>query len=206
MPKLTKDEESIIIAIHNDRHNTNEVLLIMPWVVALFFSLIGVPIITVVCETSYVWNITLFIGPVLVVTLILLARKKIICRGFLKERDIKDKVEMSWCASEMYSVDDGERILMFVNSENMPMIVYNWFKGLGVLKDDCLKMCRIVYDNRAANYFAVSMDDLQITDAVYERFDNETKNNARFSDYDEMGRLVNVRLYARLAKNQMQKN
>ena len=60
-----------------------------------------------------------------------------------------------------------------------------------------LRNC-LPYDNRASNFLAVDMDDLYISDDVSASFEKETAQSLRFSDVDEHGRIVNVRLYARV--------
>lgn len=198
MEKLSSNEASSVFSIYNTRHNTKEVLLILPWCVGLLFSLIGVPIISVCCELPLVWDITLFMGLMVLPTLILLLRRKLIFKHFFKETNIEDKVEISYCASELFAVNDADRVFMFPNSTNEPLIIYNWFNGLGILKDGKLKMTALVYDNRASNFLAVDMDDLYISDDVSASFEKETAQSLRFSDVDEHGRIVNVRLYARV--------
>lgn len=198
IPKLTSDEISFIFSIYNLRHNTNEILLILPWVIGLFFSLLGVPFIAVFCNLSPVWDIVLFIGPILVPTIILFIRRRIIIDHFLIEKNVEGKVEIVHCASHMYVANDPERVLMFGDSENMLVLIYNWLNSLGVLMDGKLKIYRILYDRRAIKYIAVDMDDLQIPRAVLENFEKETANNVRFSDIDEEGRIVNIRYYARV--------
>lgn len=198
MAKLSSNESSFVFSIYRTHHKANDLIIILLIVPALAFTIIGAPIITALCNLPLVWNIALFIGPVPLATLILLIRKKIILDKFLREKNIEGKVEISDCASNMFTVNDGERVLMFGESENMPAIIYNWFNSLGVIKGDCLKMTRILYDNYAPKYLAVDMDDLQITEENAAAFKKETAQNLRFSDVNEQGRVVNVRLYSRV--------
>ena len=198
MTKLSKNESSLIFSIYNTRHNVNEVLLILPWLIAVAFTLIGAPIIAVLCDLPILWNIALFLGPLILATAFLFLRKKIIFTRFLKEKNIENKVEISACTSDMYAANDGDRVLVFENSENMPLILYNWFNGLGVLKGEVLKLCRLLYDNRAVNYIAVSLDDLKISEEISNEFEKETAKRIRLSDIDEMGRIVNVSVYSRM--------
>lgn len=198
MPRLTSDEASFVFSIHRLRHNTNEILLILPWVLGLFFSLLGVPFIAVFCNLPFGWAAVLFLVPLLVPTLILLIRRRIIINHFLIETNVEDKIEIKQCASNMYAVDDPDRVFMFGYSENMPVIIYNWFESLGVLMDSRLKITRVSYNKRSINYIAVDMDDLRVSKENIERFENETANSIRFSDIDEEGRLTNIRFCARV--------
>lgn len=200
MAKLSSNESSFVFSIYKTHHKANDLIIILLIVPALAFTIIGAPIITALCNLPLGWNIALFIGPVPLVTIILLIRKKIILDNFLKEKNIEGKVEISNCASNMFTVNDGERVFMFADSENMPVVIYNWFNGFDVIKGGCLKMTRILYDNYAPKYLAVDMDDLQITEENSDVFKKETAQNLRFSDVNEQGRVVNVNLYSRVTK------
>lgn len=55
MKKDVREEESFIFAIYIKRHNVNEVLLAVPLIFVIFFLMIGIPIIMVLCELPIVW-------------------------------------------------------------------------------------------------------------------------------------------------------
>lgn len=190
MKKLSKNEASLIFSIHSIRHNTNEKLLALPLLLAFAFTLIGAPIITVLCDLPLGWDITLFLGPIVLATLALLIRKKLIFDHFLRVKDIDDKVTIELCPSSMFESKDTDSVLMFENSENMPLIVYNWFDTLGVLKDQTLHMGRMIYDNHVNSYLAVDINDLLISEENSAEFNAETAHCIRLSDVDEMGRIV----------------
>lgn len=50
MKKNVRREESFIFAIYNNRHNVNEIPLILPSILALAFAIIGALIIVGLCD------------------------------------------------------------------------------------------------------------------------------------------------------------
>lgn len=197
MKKDVHEEESFIFAIYNKRHNVNEVLLAVPLIFAIFFLMIGVPIIMVLCELLLVWIPVLIFGPILGVTAFYFIRKKIIMNGFVKIRDISDKVDLISVQSDEFESSASGKVFMFGYSEHMEVILYNWFLSLNVIGDGKLRMYKVFYDNCAATYLSVREDELNIPEAFREEYEKETGICLLLSDM-ENGKVVNVKLYGRL--------
>lgn len=202
--KDVRQEEALIFAIHNKRHNTNEIILVIPFILALLFAIIGVPVIVAVFELSYLWILPLIFGPLLCVTVFYGIRKKIIIDGFLRIKDIGDRVETAEVQTNDLKASNEGRIFLFAYSEYMKTILYNWFFGLNVIGDGKLKMYKVFYDNYAPVYLAICEAELTIPVESRESFEEETRMCLQLSD-TLRGRIVNEKLYARAAGTEEEK-
>lgn len=200
MKKDIQYEEQFIFAIDRIRRNVKEILLIAPLSGTLLFALIGAPIIVAWCEVP-IWSYPLLVtGPVVLATLFLIIRKKIIMTRFIRIGDVSDAVEMiEILSSDLENFEDGD-IFMFKYSEYMVKIVYNWLYSLGVTWDGKLKMYKVFYDNHAPIYLAIRASDLVISDDVLDRYKEEARICLRLSDMAK-GKAVNVKIYERVTNS-----
>lgn len=201
MKKITKNEESFVFAIHNKRHDTNEILLALPFILALGFAIIGAPIIYALCDLALLWLPVLIAGPFVCFLIFYFIRKKIVFNGFFKVWDVSDKVELTEIQSDALEAADSGKVFMFPYSESMKVILYNWFCSMNVTKEGKLKMYKVFYDNYAPVYLAVCEKDLNISDEDRQNFAKETVNCLRLSDMIN-GKVVNTKLYSRLTNKQ----
>ena len=202
MKKDVRERESFIFAIYNKRHDVNEILLAVPLIFVIFFLMIGVPIIMVLCELPLVWLPVLIFGPILCVTAFYFIRKKIIMNGFVKIRDISDRVELISVQSDEFENSASGKVFMFGYSEYMEVVLYNWFLSLNVIGNGKLRIYKVFYDNCASTYLAVREDELNIPEASREEYEKETRMCLLLSDM-ENGKVVNVKLYARLISSKV---
>ncbi len=201
MKKNVRNEESFICAIHNKRHNTNEVLLLLPLVLSIFYTLIGAPIILVLCSVPGYAIPLVVICPLLFSTLFLVIRKRIVINSFIKTKDVSDKVEIIKAYSDDFGNDTNERTFVFEDSEYMVTILYNWFNYLHAIGTEKLKIYRIIYDDYKPSLLAVCKDDLIITDENRDSFEKETEHCILLSDIVN-GHIVRDKLYSRITKSQ----
>lgn len=200
MKKDTRREESFIFAIYNMRHNVNEILLILPFVPVLLFSIIGAPIITVLCDISLLWLPLLIVGPIFCVLCFYFLRKKLIMNHFVKIRDISDRVELSVVSASDFEAEVSGKVFMFAYSEYMEVVLYNWLLSLNVIGEGKLKLYKVLYEKNALVYLAVCEDELNIPEQSGENYAKETASCLLLSDMLR-GKAVNTRLSARLSQN-----
>ncbi len=200
MKKNIRNEESFIFAIYNERHNVNELLLALPFILVIFYSIIGVPIIRVMCDIQLVFLPLLLLGPIICVLAFYLIRKKIIINKFIKVKDISGKVEVTYIQSENLEKTANGKVFVFEYSEYMKVILYNWLLSLNVLKNGKLKMNKVIYDDYAPVRLAVCESDLDIPEEAKERYEKETRNLILLADMVN-GKVVNQKLYSGIAKN-----
>lgn len=200
MKKNIRNEESFIFAIYNERHNVNELLLALPFILVIFYSIIGVPIIRVMCDIQLVFLPLLLFGPIICVLAFYLIRKKIIINKFIKVKDISGKVEETYIQSENLEKTANGKVFVFEYSEYMKVILYNWLLSLNVLKNGKLKMNKVIYDDYAPVCLAVCESDLDIPEEAKERYEKETRKLILLA-YMVNGKVVNQKLYSGIAKN-----
>lgn len=199
--KDVRREESLIFAIYNKRHNTNEIVLALPFILVLLFVIIGVPILVAVCNLSYRWIPLLIFGPLLCVTAFYGIRKKIIIDGFIRIKDISDRVEIAETQADDLKASAEGRVLLFAYSEYMKTILYNWFSSLNVIGNGKLKLYHVFYDNYTLAYLAICEAELHIPEESRENYEKETRMCLQMSDTLH-GKIVNEKLYARVTGNE----
>lgn len=182
MKKDVRREESFIFAIYNKRHNVNEILLILPFILALAFAIIGAPIIVGLCDISWSWLPLLMFGPLICVIVFYGIRKKMIMNDFIKVNDVSDKVEIAEIQSGAFEDAAEGKVFMFGYSEYMKTVLYNWFDSLNVIGDGKLKMYKVFYDNNAPVYLAVCEAELNIPEESRSEYEKETRNCLLLSD------------------------
>lgn len=200
MKKDVRREESFIFAIYNKRHRVNEIVLILPFALALLFSLIGAPIIMVYRNLSVPLSMLLFVGPIIIVLFFYLVRKKIIINNFVKIKDTSDRIELTEIRSDVFEAAVIGKVFMFPYSEYMETILYNWFSSMNVLGAGKLKMHKVFYDNYAPVYLAVCEADLNIPEEYKDNYEKETGTCLILSDMLH-GKTVNEKIYSRLSHN-----
>lgn len=203
---MKKDEcrkraEHFITRIYFTRYDTNEVLFAIPLIVAILFSIIGAPIIIVLCELSLLWSLILIFAPVGCTLFLYFARKWIVIKSFTKIKDVSDRIEVTDMKSDDFEAMVSGKVFMLEYSEYMKVILYNWFFSLNVTRDGKLKMYKVTYDDAALVYLGVCESDLDISEEAKAEYEKETFPCIQLSDM-ENGKVVNVLLYARLAKRQ----
>lgn len=196
MKKDIRYEESFIFAIYNKRHRTSEIVLILPFILALAFLMIGVPVITVLCDLSVLSSFLLFLGPIICVLAFYSIRKKIIINNFIKVKDIGGRTEMTAVPYEELEKADGG-VLMFGYSEYMKTVVYNWLLSLNVIGDGKLKMYKVICDDHAPVYLAIRETELIIPEESEERYASESVSCLHLSDMMR-GKAVNVKVISRI--------
>lgn len=199
MRKDVRQEESLIFNIYNNRHQTNEIVTALPFILALAFSIIGAPIILAAFDLPFFMYPVLILGPIFLVLIFYLIRKKIIFDGFLKIRDISDRVELTDIQSHVFEAEVKGKVFMFPFSEYMEVILYNWFYSLNVIQGEKLKMYKVFYDNYAPTYLAVCEADIFISEESKEKYEKETCKCLLLSDMMN-GKAVNVKIYERVKK------
>lgn len=199
MKRDVRREESFIFAIYNIRNNTNEILLILPFILVLAFVLVGVPVIMVLCELSLILLPVLILGPVLCVSIFYIVRKKIIMSNFVRIRDVSDRIDLTEVCSDTFETAVDGRVFMFGYSEYMQTVLYNWLLSLNVTGDKKLKMYKVFYDNRALVYLAIAEAELNIPEQCRAEYERETRNCLQLSDMMR-GKAVDVKVCSRLTK------
>lgn len=199
MKNNNRQEESFILAIHSKRHNINEMVLVLPFILVILFAIIGAPIIIALCELSVLKGLLLILGPIICVLLFYIIRKRIIINNFIKVKDTSDRIELSVTQSDEFEAGVDGRVFMFGYSEYMEKVLYNWFSSLNVIGSDKLKMHKVIYNNGAPVYLAVCEAELNIPEESKDKFEAETATCLLLSDM-ENGKVVNVKLCARLSQ------
>lgn len=193
-------EEQFIFSIDRMRRHVNDLVMIIPFVLAILFTIIGAPIIIVLCNVP-IWACPiLIIVPIPLVALIFLIRKRIIINRFLSVTDVSNKVDLTDIQSTDLEALADDEIFMFRCSDYMVEILYNWLYSMGVIKDTKLHLYKVFYDNHAPQYLAIRKADLTIPAEAMDRFNEETFMCLRLSDMTPNGRSVNVKVYERVTK------
>ncbi len=200
MKKDVRYEEQFIFSIDRMRRHVNDFVMIIPFVLAILFTIIGAPIIIVLCNIP-IWACPiLIIVPIPLVALIFLIRKRIIINRFLSVTDVSNKVDLTDIQSTDLEALADDEIFMFKCSDYMVKVLYNWLYSMGVIKDTKLHLYKVFYDNHAPQYLAIRKADLTIPAEVMDRFNEETFMCLHLSDMTPNGKSVNVKVYERVTK------
>lgn len=190
--KNVRYEESFIFSVDKMRRHVNEVVLAIPFILAFAWMILGAPLVVGLCEVP-VWTYPLLlVCPPGIVILIFYVRKRIILTHFLRVRDVKDRVELTDMQSPDLETFVEEKVFMFVFSDYMVEVLYNWLYSLGVIPDGKLKMYKVYYDNHAPLSLAIREADLTISDDVSDRYKAETRLCLLASDLIK-GKTVDMR-------------
>ena len=175
-------EETFILSIDRKRRHVNEMVLCIPLILVFAWALIGAPIIIGLCDVP-VWSYPIqFVGPIVLATLILIIRKRIIITRFIRIDDVRDRVDLTEIqSSELETIADG-KVFMFASTDYMVKVLYNWLYTMGAVGDDKLKIYKVFFDNYAPVYLAIREADLVIPADVVDRFKEETAMCLQFSD------------------------
>lgn len=195
---LTKQENDFIMSIYGMRHKYNGVVILIPCIGTLVFSLIAAPVIIAVCDTGLILSILMIVVPLPLVAGILLIRKLIIVKRFIKEKDVADKVIIHKKACNVIDEWKEERVLFFTYSENMVTLIYNWMASLGVIPDNRLTLYQIEYTFPNITYLGIRENELNLTRENREKYIFETKNCITADDIWN-GKIAVSRVASRLS-------
>ena len=197
MKKDVRREESFIFTIYNKRNKVNEIAVLIPFILALAFSLLGAPVIIVKYNVPPLLIPLPVIGPILCVLIFYLIRKKIIINRFIKIRDVGGRVELTDVQSDDFEAAADGNVFMFGYSEYMVTVLYNWLHSLNVTGPGKLKMYKVFYDYAAPVYLAVCEKDLCIPEEVRKNYEKETAVCLHLSDMVH-GKAVNMKIMERI--------
>lgn len=205
MKKNVRYEESFIFSIDRKRRHVNEMVVCITFILAFAWALIGAPIIIVLCDVP-VWSYPIqFVGPIVLATLILVIRKRIIMTRFIRIDDVRDRVDLTEIqSSELETIANG-KVFMFASTDYMVKVLYNWLYTMGVVGDDKLKMYKVFFDNHAPIYLAIREADLVIPADVVDRFKEETAMCLQLSDMVG-GKAVDIKVCERVTSERDAQN
>ena len=192
-------EKNYMMSVYRMRHNTNELLLVVPFILGLAYLMFGIPVAVAIFEIPFVEGLFIFAVPVILIYAFYAIRLKIIYGGFIKVKDVADKVDITEIEScELPGLSGGD-VLIFTYSELMVQVLYNWFSSMGAVDEGKLHLYKVHYDNYGPVNIAVREEDLLITDDNRAQYKKETRDCIHFSDMSG-SKVVNVKLYSRITQ------
>lgn len=197
--KPSKYEDNFIMGIYRTRHKFNDVIILIPIIASLLYTILIAPILITLCDIPWPKSIYMIVVPFPLVAVILKIRKDIITQRFIKEKDVSKKVEVCDIVCNAMEEWEGEKVLMFAFSEQMVVTLFNWLDGIGAIRDERLVMYKVEYSYSQIKYIAIRENDLSITDENRGQYELESKDCLRMEDIWK-GKAVDTKLVSRIVR------